>query len=77
MSIAKSNLFKPITIGKTTIKNRIAHLPTTRNRASPENVPTDLMKKYYTDRAKTGGLLVTEATLISLNQGIYPNVPGI
>ena len=77
MSIAKSNLFKPITIGKTTIKTRIAHLPTTRNRASPENVPTDLMKKYYTDRAKTGGLLVTEATLISLNQGIYPNVPGI
>ena len=35
------------------------------------------MQKYYTDRAKTGGLLITEATLISLNQGIYPNVPGI
>ncbi|RCK55363.1 putative NADPH dehydrogenase [Candida viswanathii] len=77
MSIAKSNLFKPITIGKTTLRNRVAHLPTTRNRASPEHIPTDLMKKYYTDRAKTGGLLVTEATLISLNQGVYPNVPGI
>ncbi|KAL6452581.1 EBP1 Probable NADPH dehydrogenase [Candida maltosa Xu316] len=35
------------------------------------------MKQYYTDRAKSGGLLVTEATMISLNQGIYPNVPGI
>ena len=60
-----------------TISHRIAHLPTTRNRATKDHVPTDLMQKYYTDRAKTGGLLVTEATLISLNQGIYPNVPGI
>ncbi|KAF6071940.1 NADH:flavin oxidoreductase / NADH oxidase family protein [Candida albicans] len=77
MTISNSNLFKPINIGKKTISHRIAHLPTTRNRATKDHVPTDLMQKYYTDRAKTGGLLVTEATLISLNQGIYPNVPGI
>ena len=77
MTISNSNLFKPINIGKKTISHRIAHLPTTRNRATKDHVPTDLMQKYYTDRAKTGGLLITEATLISLNQGIYPNVPGI
>ncbi|KAG7660393.1 uncharacterized protein J8A68_006097 [[Candida] subhashii] len=71
-----SNLFKPIKIGNVTLQNRIAHLPTTRNRAA-NHVPTDLMKQYYTDRAKSGSLLVTEATLISLNQGIYPLVPGI
>ncbi|EMG47058.1 hypothetical protein G210_2659, partial [Candida maltosa Xu316] len=68
MTVARNYLFKPIKVGNTTIKHRIAHLPTTRNRATSEHVPTDLMKQYYTDRAKSGALLVTEATLISLNQ---------
>ena len=77
MTISNSNLFKPIKVGNKTIKNRIAHLPTTRNRATDDHVPTDLMKKYYTDRAKSGSLLITEATLISLDQGVYPNVPGM
>ncbi|EGW33420.1 NAPDH dehydrogenase [Spathaspora passalidarum NRRL Y-27907] len=71
-----SKVFKSIKVGQTTLKHRIAHLPTTRNRAA-NHVPTDLMKQYYTERAATGGLLVTEATLVSLNQGIYPLVPGI
>ncbi|RLV93538.1 putative NADPH dehydrogenase [Spathaspora sp. JA1] len=71
-----SNLFKPIKIGETIIRHRIAHLPASRNRAIG-HVPTDLMKQYYTDRARSGGLISTEATLISLNQGIYPMVPGI
>lgn len=77
MTTSKSNLFKPIKIGNVTVKHRISHLPTTRMRATAEHVPTDIMKQYYTDRAKSGALLITEATLISLNQGIYPNVPGI
>ncbi|RCK55171.1 putative NADPH dehydrogenase [Candida viswanathii] len=77
MTTSKSNLFKPIKIGNTTIKHRIAHLPTTRSRATAEHVPTDLNKTYYTDRAKSGALIIAEATLISLNQGIYPHVPGI
>ena len=77
MTISNSNLFKPIKVGNKTIKNRIAHLPTTRNRATDDHVPTDLMKKYYTARAKSGSLLITEATLISLDQGVYPNVPGM
>ncbi|KAK6875340.1 putative NADPH dehydrogenase [Candida tropicalis] len=75
--MSESNLFKSFKLGDVTINHRIVHLPTTRNRATDDHVPTDLMKKYYTDRAKSGGLLITEATMISLNQGIYPNVPGI
>ncbi|RLV96005.1 putative NADPH dehydrogenase [Spathaspora sp. JA1] len=75
-NLQSSNLFKAIKVGNTTLKHRIAHLPTTRNRAA-NHVPTDLMKQYYTERATSGGLLVTEATLVSLNQGIYPLVPGI
>ncbi|EGW31102.1 uncharacterized protein SPAPADRAFT_141608 [Spathaspora passalidarum NRRL Y-27907] len=71
-----SNLFKPIKIGQTTVRHRIAQLPASRNRASG-HVPTDLMKQYYTDRARHAGLISTEATLISLEQGIYPMIPGI
>lgn len=74
--LQSTKLFQPIKVGNTTLPHRIAHLPTTRNRAA-NHVPTNLMKQYYTDRAKSGALLVTEATLVSLNQGIYPLVPGI
>ncbi|EMG50855.1 EBP1 Probable NADPH dehydrogenase [Candida maltosa Xu316] len=77
MTTSTSNLFKPIKIGNVTVKHRVAHLPTTRTRGSADFIPTDLIKQYYTDRATTGALLITEATLLSLNQGIYANVPGI
>ncbi|EDK42546.1 hypothetical protein PVL30_000698 [Lodderomyces elongisporus] len=77
-TIQASNLFKPIKVGNITLPHRIAHLPTTRNRANPEtHVPTDLQKQYYTDRAKSGALLVTEATIATPKLGWYPNVPGI
>ncbi|KAI5960163.1 uncharacterized protein KGF55_004886 [Candida pseudojiufengensis] len=77
-TIASSNLFKPIKVGNALLKNRIAHLPTTRNRAHPgDHIPTDLQKIYYTDRAKNGSLLVTEATIATPKLGWYPNVPGI
>ncbi|CAK9435661.1 uncharacterized protein LODBEIA_P03880 [Lodderomyces beijingensis] len=77
-TIQASHLFKPIKIGDLTLKHRIAHLPTTRNRANPgDHVPTSLQKQYYTDRAKSGALLVTEATIATPKLGFYPNVPGI
>ncbi|KAI3406773.1 hypothetical protein KGF56_000378 [Candida oxycetoniae] len=77
-TIQASNLFKPIKVGNVILKHRIAHLPTTRNRADPINhIPTNLQKQYYSDRAKSGGLLVTEATIATLKLGFYPNVPGI
>ncbi|KAI5905454.1 Enoate reductase 1, partial [Candida parapsilosis] len=77
-AIQSSNLFKPIKVGNTVIEHRIAHLPTSRNRAHPgDHNPTDLEKKYYTDRAKSGALLVTGATVATPKLGWYPNVPGI
>ena len=44
---------------------------------SPGGVPNDLNRKYYTQRASAGGLLITEGTLISPMAGSYPAVPGI
>lgn len=70
------DLFTPIKIGHLTCKNRIFMAPMTRCRADEENVPTELMARYYAQRA-SAGLIISEASQIS-TQGIgYPSTPGI
>lgn len=73
-------LFDPIRLGDIELATRIVMAPLTRNRASPGQVPNDLMRQYYEQRANpaTGaGLLITEATQISpMGQG-YRDTPGI
>lgn len=49
--------------------------PMTRSRA-PENIPTDLMKEYYTQRA-TAGLIFSEGAQISPEGIGYIFTPGI
>ncbi len=69
------HLFSPIQIGPYRLSNRIIMAPLTRMRA-PESIPTELMARYYSQRA-SAGLIISEATAIS-PQGIgYPNIPGI
>jgi N-ethylmaleimide reductase len=52
--------------------------PLTRMRSTqPGDVPNDLMATYYGQRASEGGLIVTEATQISLQGKGYPGAPGI
>jgi N-ethylmaleimide reductase len=69
-------LFDPVKVGPYTLSNRIVMAPMTRSRAGAGFVPTDLMVKYYSQRA-SAGLIVTEATQIS-PQGIgYVHTPGI
>lgn len=71
-----ADLFSPIKIGSTELKNRIVMAPMTRNRAGEGNVPTPLAVTYYEQRAEAG-LIITEATQIS-PQGVgYPKTPGI
>ncbi|EPX73383.1 NADPH dehydrogenase [Schizosaccharomyces octosporus yFS286] len=78
VGLEKTNLFKPITVGKNTINQRIAFAPTTRFRATDDHTPSDLMLQHYSDRAQTPGtLLISEATFISPRSGLYPNIPGI
>jgi N-ethylmaleimide reductase len=73
-------LFDPIRIGDIELATRIVMAPLTRNRASPGQVPNDLMRQYYAQRAHPtngAGLLITEATQISpMGQG-YKDTPGI
>ena len=75
-----NTLFDPIRIGDIPLATRICMAPLTRNRASAGQVPNDLMRQYYEQRADpaTGaGLIITEASQISaMGQG-YLDTPGI
>ncbi|AIT80065.1 1,2-oxophytodienoate reductase [Novosphingobium pentaromativorans US6-1] len=65
-----------MTIGSTTLPNRIAMAPMTRN-MSPGGVPDDKVAAYYRRRVEGGtGLVVTEGTYVPDPQaGFSPNVP--
>jgi N-ethylmaleimide reductase len=69
-------LLKEYTMGDLHLKNRIVMAPITRSRAdNPGNVPTDLIAKYYEQRA-SAGLIITEGSQISKRAGEYINTPG-
>jgi 2,4-dienoyl-CoA reductase-like NADH-dependent reductase (Old Yellow Enzyme family) len=71
------NLFTPITLGAIEAKNRIFMAPLTRGRAAdPMFQPNDLMATYYRQRAGSG-LILTEATGISVEGLGWPSAPGI
>ncbi len=72
-------LFDPLQMGSIALANRIVMAPLTRNRASPGQVPNDLMRQYYEQRANpaTGaGLIITEASQISPEGQGYLDTPG-
>ncbi len=69
-------LLKSYNLSGIELLNRVVMAPMTRSRAGEGNVPTDLMAKYYKQRA-SAGLIITEGTQIS-QQGVgYPWTPGI
>jgi N-ethylmaleimide reductase len=75
-----STLFDPIRIGSIDLATRIVMAPLTRNRASAGQVPNDLMRQYYQQRAQpaTGaGLIITEASQISPQGQGYLDTPGM
>ncbi len=57
------------------LKNRLVMSPMTRSRAV-NNIPNDLMAKYYSQRAGAG-LIITEGVAPSANGLGYPRIPGI
>jgi N-ethylmaleimide reductase len=71
-----ANLLQPVRVGALTLKNRVVMAPLTRRRATDSHVPTDLMRIYYGQRA-SAGLIIAEATNISLQAVGYMNSPGI
>ncbi len=69
-------LFTPFTIGNLKLPNRLVMAPLTRGRAGAESIPNDMMAEYYRQRA-TAGLIISEATHISLQGRGWVGAPGI
>lgn len=75
----KDLLFETVTLGSTTLDNRVGVAPMTRTSATPEGLATDQMVSYYTSFARGGfGLIITEGIYPddTYSQG-YLNQPGI
>lgn len=73
-----SKLFTPLKLGNVQLQHRIAMAPLTRFRADDNHVPLPFVKEYYAQRGSVPGTqIITEATFIAQEAGLYPNVPGI
>jgi N-ethylmaleimide reductase len=71
-----ATLFDSIQVGRLTCPNRIWMAPLTRGRGTRDHVPTDLMAAYYSQRA-SAGLILSEATHISLEGSGWPYAGGL
>lgn len=69
-------LFQPLKMGALTLPNRILMAPLTRNRAGDGLVPSRFAAEYYAQRA-SAGLIITEATQVSVMAQGYLDTPGI
>lgn len=97
--MASEQLFTPISIGQTHLRNRVVMAPLTRFRAHADHVQSserfqtffgvriiadphfqifpELAVDYYSQRATSAGLIITEGTFISPEAGGFRNIPGI
>jgi N-ethylmaleimide reductase len=72
------NLFSPVELGSLRLKHRVIMAPLTRSRSvQPDSVPGDLMRTYYEQRASEGGIIISEATNISLTSRGWLGAPGL
>lgn len=69
-------LFRPLKLGAIEAPNRVLMAPLTRGRADPGFVPSEMMIEYYRQRA-SAGLIISEATGISVEGLGWPSAPGI
>ena len=73
-----SALFAPVQVGRLTLSHRIVLAPLTRSRATKDHIHTQIGVDYYSQRSSyPGSLLITEATAIHPEAGIYNHAPYI
>src|SRR5471030_230428 len=71
-----TNLFDGFDLRGLALPNRVAMSAMTRTRATEDDVPTDVMRDYYVQRA-SAGLIVTECTQISDQAHGIIRAPGL
>src|SRR5277367_2011051 len=71
-------LFSDIQIGPVSLQHRVVMAPLTRSRSEqPGDIPGKLMLEYYSQRASEGGLIISEATSISIAGRGWFGAPGM
>ncbi len=74
----EQKLFTPVQIGAIELKHRVVMAPLTRSRSmQPNSIPGDLMAEYYVQRSSDGGLIIGEATNISVTSRGWLGAPGL
>lgn len=77
-TLAAPALFSTVQVGPYSLSHRVVMAPLTRLRSEqPGDIPGDLMAEHYGQRASAGGLLIAEATPISISGRGYLGAPGI
>jgi N-ethylmaleimide reductase len=77
MTTAAALLFSPYNLDGMQLNNRLLMAPMNRSRASqPRDIPNALMAAYYAQRA-SAGIIIKEATQISLQGMGYAKSPDI
>jgi N-ethylmaleimide reductase len=72
-----NKLFSSYKLSEIELSNRFLMAPMTRSRAiQPGDIPNALMAEYYAQRA-SAGIIITEATQISMQGMGYAKTPGI
>jgi 2,4-dienoyl-CoA reductase-like NADH-dependent reductase (Old Yellow Enzyme family) len=68
-------LFTPINLGAIDARNRVLMAPLTRGRSDPGMIPNAMMAEYYRQRSDAG-LIISEATGITVEGSGWPAAPG-
>ena len=72
-----SKLFSPVQLGAIDLSHRVVHGPTTRLRSNPDDSPSAMMVEYYGQRASKGGLIIIEASNVSMQARGYLGAPSL
>ncbi|KAG9819166.1 hypothetical protein KCU68_g17842, partial [Aureobasidium melanogenum] len=75
--MSSSNLFRSLKLGRTELEHRVIMAPTTRLFTDEDHVQAPSAIEHYVHRASQGGLVIAEATVVSLELGGGKCTPGI
>jgi 2,4-dienoyl-CoA reductase-like NADH-dependent reductase (Old Yellow Enzyme family) len=76
-TMASDPLQTPFSLGGHPLAHLIVMAPMTRMRSSSDGIPNASAAEYYSERASSGGLLISEGIVIDPRGKGFPNTPGL